>query len=131
MRIALDASALLAFLFGERGHETVAEVIDHSGLSTVNLAEVISRFVRDGHNPDVVYQQIASSGIEIVPFLGEDAALVASLVPITRELGLSLGDRACLALALRRGIPAITAYQAWARLDLPVDIRVIRWGPPS
>jgi ribonuclease VapC len=128
MKIALDASALLAFLFGETGHESVAEVIDQSGLSTVNLAEVISRFVRDGHSADLVYQQIASSGIEIVPFLGEDAAMVASLVPSTREFGLSLGDRACLALALRHGIPAITADQVWARLDLPVDIQLIRPG---
>ncbi len=126
MKIALDASALLAFLFGEAGHGTVAEVIDQSGLSTVNLAEVISRFVRDGHSPDLVYQQIASSGIEIVPFLGEDTAMVASLVPSTRKFGLSLGGRACLALALRHGIPAITADQVWAQLDLPVEIQLIR-----
>lgn len=126
MKIALDASALLAFLFGEAGHEKVAEIIEDSGISSSNLAEVISRFARDGHNADQVHQQIAGSGIEIVPFRGEDAALVAAFAPSTRELGLSLGDRACLALALRRGVPAITGDQVWARLDLPLDILVIR-----
>ena len=131
MKIALDASALLAFLFAETGHEMVADVIDGSGISTVNLAEVISRFARDGHSPELVYRQIANSGIEIVPFLGEDAALVAGLVSSTREFGLSLGDRACLALALRHGIPAITADQVWARLDLPIKIQVIRPGARS
>ncbi len=131
MKIALDASALLAFLFGEEGHEAVGAVIEGSAISAVNLAEVISRFARDGHNPDLVYQQIAGSGIEIIPFLGEDAALVAGLAPATREFGLSLGDRACLALALRHGVPAITADQVWARLDLPVEIRVIRPTMPA
>jgi predicted nucleic acid-binding protein len=57
--VALDASALLAFLFGEPGHEQVAAVIDDCELSTVNLAEVISRFARDGHDPGPVYRQIA------------------------------------------------------------------------
>jgi PIN domain nuclease of toxin-antitoxin system len=131
VRIALDASALLAFLFGEEGHESVAAVIEGSGISAVNLAEAISRFARDGHNPDLVYQHIAGSGIEIVPFHGEDAALVAALTPSTREFGLSLGDRACLALALRHRVPAMTADQVWARLDLPLEIHVIRPKMPA
>jgi PIN domain nuclease of toxin-antitoxin system len=131
VRIALDASALLAFLFGEDGHDEVAGVIEGSAISSVNLAEVISRFARDGHNADQVFQQIAGSGIEIVPFHGEDAALVAALTPSTREFGLSLGDRACLALALRHGVPAMTADQVWARLDLPLEIHVIRPKMPT
>ena len=129
--IALDASALLAFLFGEAGHEQVAAVVDESCLSSVNLAEVVSRFVRDGHSAHLVQQQITGSGIEVVPFLAEDAALVAGLLPLTQKLGLSLGDRACLALALRRNVPAITADQVWAKLDLPIEVRVIRQRVPS
>lgn len=131
MRLAPDASALLAFLFGEAGHEEVAEIIEDSGSSSVYLAEVISRFARDGHNADLVHQQIAGSGIEIIPFLGEDAALEAGLALATRELGLSLGDRACLALALRYGVPALTADPVWARLGLPVEVRVIRPKMPA
>ena len=128
MRVVLDASALLAYLFTETGHESVARVIDPCCLSSVNLAEVLSRFARDGHNPEMVHHQIAGSGIEIVPFLGEDAALAAGLVPLTQQFGLSLGDRACLALALRRDVPAFTADRVWAELDLPISIKVIRPG---
>lgn len=127
--IALDASALLAYLFTETGFETVARHIDSCCLSSVNLAEVISRFVRDGHNPELVHQHLVASGIEIVPFFSEDAALAAGLVAHTQQLGLSLGDRACLALALRRNIPALTADQIWSKLDLPITIRQIRAAP--
>jgi len=124
--IALDASAMLAFLFREPGHERVADVIEEGCISSVNLSEVLVRFARDGHDPALTYGKIAESPIEIVPFLGEDAALAASLVPATRRLGLSLGDRACLALALARRIPALTADQAWLRLDLRIRIVPIR-----
>lgn len=125
-KVVLDASALLAYLFAETGHATVAAVIDACCLSSVNLAEVLSRFARDGHNPELVHHQIAGSGIEIVPFLGEDAALAAGLVPLTQSFGLSFGDRACLALALRRNVTALTADRVWAELDLPIAIKVIR-----
>lgn len=126
--IVLDASALLAYLFAEAGHEVVADAIDSCCLSSVNLAEVLSRFARDGHDPDRVLQQIAGSGIEIVPFAGEDAALAAGMVPLTQKFGLSLGDRACLALALRRDLPAMTADRVWSQLDLPIAVKVIRPG---
>ncbi|MGQ0799171.1 MAG: type II toxin-antitoxin system VapC family toxin [Pseudomarimonas sp.] len=124
--IALDASALLAYLFSEPGSETVTEHLAACCLSSVNLAEVISRFVRDGHSPELVHQQLVSSGIEIVPFLSEDAALAAGLLVHTQKFGLSLGDRACLALALRRNITALTADQVWSKLDLPIAVQQIR-----
>ena len=126
--IALDASVLLAFLFAEKGHEQVAEHLDDSCISTVNLAEVASRFARDGHDPRELCRRIADSSIEIVPFMAEDAAIAAALVPVTQEYGLSLGDRACLALAMSRQIPALTADRAWASLKLPVAVRLIRTG---
>jgi len=124
--IALDASALLAFLFREAGHEQVGALIDDACLSAVNLSEVIARFVRDGHDASTVLHRMASTSIEIVPFAAADAALAASLVPATRPLGLSLGDRACLALALSRRIPAVTADRTWVRLRIGLDIRVVR-----
>jgi len=123
--VVLEASALLAFLFAENGSDVVAAHIESCCLSSVNLAEVISRFVRDGHGPEKVYQNIAGSGIEIVPFLAENAALAAGLVAQTHRFGLSLGDRDCLALALRRNIPALTADQTWSKLALPVRIQQI------
>jgi ribonuclease VapC len=124
--IALDASALLAFMFRESGHEQVAEVIEESCPSTVNLAEVLGRFVRDGHNSAAVLTRLQSMAIELVPLSVSHAALIAEMVPKTQALGLSLGDRACLALAAAREIPALTADQSWVKADIGVDIQVIR-----
>jgi ribonuclease VapC len=124
--IALDASAVLALLFGESGAERVAGLIGESCLSTVNLAEVIGRFVRDGHDPQQVLERISDSPIELVPFLAEDAALAAALIPATRALGLSQGDRACLALGLARRIPVCTADRAWLAVELDIDVQVVR-----
>jgi PIN domain nuclease of toxin-antitoxin system len=124
--VVLDASALLAYLFCEEGHERVAEIIDDSCLSTVNLSEVIGRFVRDGHDGPTVLRRLAASPIKIVTFSAADASRAASLIPKTERLGLSLGDRACLALAMTRGIPAVTADRSWKRLALGIPVRVIR-----
>lgn len=124
--IALDASAALAFLFGEPGAEVVADRLDDSCMSTVNLAEVIGRFARDGHDPQDVLQRLVDSPIELVPFLAEDAALAAALIPTTRQLGLSLGDRACLALGMARRIPVWTADRAWLSIELGIQLEVIR-----
>ena len=124
--IVLDASALLAFLFREAGHDRVAEAVSASCISTVNLSEVIGRFARDGHDPEQVLARIEASPIQLVPFLAPDAALAGSLVPATLPLGLSLGDRACLALAMVRRVPALTADRAWSSLDLPVRVQLIR-----
>jgi PIN domain nuclease of toxin-antitoxin system len=124
--IALDASALLAFMFRETGYEHVAAVIADSCISTVNVAEVIGRFVRDGHDSQEILERLQATAIEVVPFTQADAAAAANLLPKTQPLGLSLGDRACLALALARGIPALTADQTWTRVDLGIAIEVIR-----
>jgi len=122
----LDASALLAFLFRESGHEKVSQVIHQGCLSSVNLAEVLARFARDGHDPGKAADQIRSSGIETVPFDDVQAALVAALLPQTLPHGLSLGDRACLALAIMRHAPAMTADQVWSEIDLPIPVVQIR-----
>jgi PIN domain nuclease of toxin-antitoxin system len=124
--IVLDASALLAFLFAEPGHEQVGAALPGACLSAVNFSEVLGRFARDGHDTTLVSQRIRALGMEIVAFDGDAAAAAAALRTMTDRLGLSLGDRACLALAVARGIPALTADRAWSRLRLPVDIRVIR-----
>ena len=126
--IALDASALLAFLFSEEGHEQVAEHLTESCMSAVNLAEVLGRFARDGIDPIGVLRRLEATPIELVAFDNEDAARVAALVPLTRHLGLSLGDRACLGLALARDIPALTADRTWERLD--IGIQVVRSRTP-
>jgi ribonuclease VapC len=124
--IALDASALLAFLFREPGHERVADALATSCVSTVNLSEVLARFVRDGHDPSDLPTRLAGAGVRLVSFGLDHAAVAAELFPATRPLGLSLGDRACLALARSRGIPAMTTDRAWRRLDIGVEIIVVR-----
>ena len=124
--IALDASAVLAFLFREPGHDRVAAVISQSCMSTVNLAEVIARFVRDGHDAREVLLRMTESPIDLVPFLSEDAALAATLVLRTRDYGLSLGDRACLALAMARRVPVYTADRAWQSVGLDLVVELIR-----
>jgi PIN domain nuclease of toxin-antitoxin system len=124
--IALDASALLAFLFRERGCGRVAAHIDEACLSTVNLSEVLGRFARDGLDTHDAARRIAATTIEIALFSAHHAQLAAELLPIARPLGLSLGDRACLALAQSRGVPAVTADRAWSRLDIDVELIMIR-----
>ena len=122
----LDASALLALLFKEPGHESVAAAADGALASTINLAEVLTRFVRDGHPVAAVVRQLEIYAIKWVPFDDVHAAEVAALWPKTRRAGLSLADRACLALALDRNLPVLTADRVWTDLGLPIDIRLIR-----
>lgn len=122
----LDASALLAFLFREPGAEEVAAVLPEACLSTVNLAEVLGRFARDGHDPALLLAKLETLGLEFVPFEEGQAAEAARLLPATRAHGLSLGDRACLSLASLRGERAMTADQVWSELQVGVEIRVIR-----
>jgi PIN domain nuclease of toxin-antitoxin system len=124
--IALDASALLAYLFRENGHKVVTQHIDDSVMSTVNLSEVLARFVRDGHSAETILHKIQRTSIKIVPFSPQQALLAANMTPATRPWGLSIADRACLALAMERNIPALSADRAWRDAKLAVDIILIR-----
>jgi ribonuclease VapC len=128
----LDASALLALLKGEPGAERVAEALERGAyLSAVNLAEVLSKLADWGEDPAEAQARMAQVGllgaaVEVLPFTGEDALEVARLRALTRAYGLSFGDRACLALARRLGLPALTAERAWAELDLGITVEVLR-----
>ncbi|MGH6915530.1 MAG: type II toxin-antitoxin system VapC family toxin, partial [Geminicoccales bacterium] len=112
--VVLDASALLALLFKESGSERVAAHIRSACMSTVNLAEALTRFARDGRPTAGVIAGLQPFGIEWVVFSETDAARTAELWPFAHQRGLSLGDRACLALALVRELPVLTADRAWA-----------------
>jgi ribonuclease VapC len=124
--IVLDSSALLAMLFFEPGCERVAELVPRAYMSTVNLAEVLGRLARDGRALDEALHQIEDMGIAWIGFDRELAIGTAALLLPTMSFGLSFGDRACLALARLRKLPAVTADRAWARLNLDIAIEMIR-----
>lgn len=125
--VVLDASAVAALLFGEPGAEEVAEVIAGGSavISTVNLSEVVALLVRRQRPVRPVVPAFAAQ-VAVEPFTSADAYAAAEMLPLTRAAGLSLGDRACLALARRRETCALTADQAWAAMELPVPVRTIR-----
>lgn len=132
MSVVLDASALLAYLNQEAGAEAVAKQMIGGGfISAVNLAEVYSKVAEWGQDVRLLEQALVHQGLlggvlEVVPFGPEDVLLVATLRPLTKAQGLSLGDRVCLALAQRLGLPAITTDSAWSNLDAGVEVRVVR-----
>jgi ribonuclease VapC len=126
-RGVLDASALLALLNGESGSEQVAGVIvDGAAISAVNLAEVVTKLSEIGMPEVLIHEVLDSLGLEIVDFDFEQAYQVGLLRPLTRHVGLSLGDRACLALAKQLGLPALTTDRIWERLAVDVTVQVIR-----
>ena len=132
MAPVLDASALLAHLRDERGADVVGEVIAGGAvISTVNLAEVFSHSAERGADPAKLAEQLTRSGlldgaITVEPFTAADALEAARLRAATRDAGLSLGDRACLALAGRLDTVAVTADTAWRGAAHGVALRYIR-----
>lgn len=122
----LDSSALLAVLFREAGGEAVSHRLPDALMSAVNLSEVAARMVERGVPLEKAVEILTHQPLEVIPFDSEQAYVAASLRPATRKLGLSLGDRACLALGLRHGVPVLTADQLWAKADVGVKVEVIR-----
>ncbi len=115
----LDASALLALVFKEKGATRVWDTLRRgAAISAVNAAEVASRLGGEGWTVEEVEGFFGESALEVVPFDGPAALLSGSYRQPTRHLGLSLGDRACLATARHLGLAALTADRAWAELEL-------------
>ena len=125
--LVLDASAILAIINQEAGAEQLTpELLANAICSMVNLAEVQAKLVSRGWSPDVAWEDATSPIREAVPFLEEHAQIAGSLVALTRQLGLSLGDRACLALGIALKAPVFTAEKTWSKLKLGVRVHVIR-----
>ena len=124
--VILDASAVLAFLRREPGAERVEPRLPGARMSAVNHAEVLQKGIETGATMDDVRSAVALLQLEIVPFDAEQAALAAALWPRVRPKGLSLADRCALALALRLERPVLTADREWGRLEIGVEIEVIR-----
>lgn len=129
MRV-LDASALLAYVFNESGAEVVQKYLPQSVVHVVNYAELLSKLAERGVPAKEAISQLDQVGVLKIMRIDEgtlaDAAEVATLRPLTKSLGLSLGDRYCLALAKRLNMTALTADKDWAKLDIGVQIELIR-----
>ena len=125
-KFVLDASALLALLNTEDGSAVVQEFLPHATISTVNLAEVVTRLSSLGMPEEQIRQVLGVLGLETIPFDEEQAFRAGLISANTRSLGLSLGDRACLALALSTHTVALTADREWKKLDIGIEIRLIR-----
>jgi ribonuclease VapC len=126
-KIVLDASAMLAVLRNEAGSEKLpTEILRNAVGSSVNVAEVHTRLVSSGGDIDEAWEDTLSAISQVVPFTAEQAKIAGGLVKETRSLGLSLGDRACLALGMEMKAPIYTADRAWTNLSLGVRIHVIR-----
>jgi PIN domain nuclease of toxin-antitoxin system len=128
----LDASALLAYLRDEPGALVVENALTQGAyISIVNWTEVLSKVADLGEDPEALSQRLENQGIlrnslEILPLTEEDALLIAQLRPLTKSAGLSLGDRSCLALGKRLGLPVLTADRSWTTFDLGMEVRPIR-----
>ena len=126
MSVVLDASALLAYLQDEPGGERVRAALPHAVISTVNWAEVVGKAQDDGVDTRGLREDLASLGLAFEPLSAAQAEIAGQFKERTRRYGLSLGDRACLALGSDRGEPVCTADRVWKQLDLGVEVEMIR-----
>jgi len=124
--IVLDSSAVLAVIWEEAGADQVSAVMREAFLSTVNLTEVVQKLVDQPTDDATVAAVLKTMSFTIEPFERADAIQAGLLRRATKSRGLSLGDRACLALGKRLGVPVYTADRAWAELDLGVEVVLIR-----
>ncbi len=125
--IVLDASAVLTVIQHERGAERLtADVLNNAVISTVNLAEVQSKLVKNGYSPTVGWKDALELVSAVEPFTSDHARIAGDLIATTEKYGLSLGDRSCLALAIALKAPVYTTEQTWRHLKIGVPIHVIR-----
>lgn len=125
--IIADSSAILALLWDEPGADVVASVIERAALSAVNWSEIATLLVGRGMPDEQLRAVLAALPVAaIVPFERDQAETAGRLRRDTRHAGLSLGDRACLALAKTHGLPVLTADRVWSTLALGIEVRLIR-----
>ncbi len=125
--VVLDSSAILALIFQERGAENLTdEIMSRAVVSSVNLAEVHAKLIKKGFIPAEAWEDALSlvTGVEL--FTISQAKLAGDMHASTEKYGLSLGDRACLALAISLKAPVYTTEQIWRNLDLGIPIHVLR-----
>ena len=124
--VVLDSSAVLALIQNESGSAKVKTVTASALLSSVNLCEIHSKLIHKGIAATDSWNKISTLQCDVCAFTSEQGKVAAELIQITRPLGLSLGDRACLALAIERKAKVYTADRNWKNLSLGIEIEVIR-----
>ncbi|MGQ0484148.1 MAG: type II toxin-antitoxin system VapC family toxin [Hyphomicrobiales bacterium] len=124
--IVLDASAILALLRNEPGSEAVAAVIAGGLVSTVNLSEVVAKLVERGSSAADAVDIVDGLPFETADFDSNLAFATGLMWMRGKKQGLSLGDRACLALAEHHRLPVVTADRNWRDLDVAIEIRILR-----
>jgi PIN domain nuclease of toxin-antitoxin system len=122
----LDASALLALLNHEPGHKEVARSIPHAAISAVNLSEVVAKLADNGMPEEEIREALESLALEVHGFGRELAYETGLLRPMAKSRGLSLGDRACIALGSRLELPILTTDRTWEGLDIATEVRLLR-----
>jgi ribonuclease VapC len=125
-RVVFDASAILAAANNEAGADIVIAGLADSAVSTVNLAEAHGKLIQRGLAPGDAWEAALSFGSEVFPFDSDQARAAGEMVGVTRFLGLSLGDRSCLALAMLLKAPVYTTDRLWKKLHIGVDIHLLR-----
>lgn len=126
----LDASAIIAFLQGEPGDELVRQALQsgHCVVSAANQAEVIAKALDRGGTPEAIKAILAELAYTVIDIKAEDGVQAGWMRSQTRQIGLSLGDRLCLAVAQRLKAKILTADRPWLAMAEPlgIDIRCIR-----
>ncbi len=122
----IDTSVLMAVMRNEPGADAACKLIPGAHVPSVILSETATKLIDYGETTLNAWQSVIRLGLSIHPFDTESARIAASLRPLSRPLGLSFADRACLTLGIKLGLPVYTADRAWAKLKIGLDIRLIR-----
>lgn len=117
--VVVDSSAILAVLNREPGADFIISRLPGSFVSAINLQEVAKKMLEAGSTTDAIQAAMRRLGVQILSHDAEDAYQAAMLAEATRQFGRGLGDRSCMALAIKLGVPAITTDRAWARIEVP------------
>ena len=125
-RFVIDSSVVLAIVKGEHVNAAATNYFARATMSSVSLAEIVTKCVEWALDPDEAEAFVRGTGIDVHDFSGDDAILAGRLAKAAKKGILSLGDRACIATAIRLDAIAVTADRAWATLDLPCQIELIR-----
>ncbi|HCI15021.1 MAG TPA: twitching motility protein PilT [Gallionellaceae bacterium] len=127
-KVVLDTSAVLAFLFEEAGAELVLPVLETASgiISSVNYAELVSKLVDRSMPPAIIRETLSGLELEVVGYDEAQAFITGELRAVGRAFGLSLGDRACLALGIVKQLPVLTADRVWLNVPAQTEVRVIR-----